>query len=315
MQAKEFINYIKNPNSLEKNSVKELQKLVNDFPYFQSAHLLLSLASKKWDASVYQKSLKKTAIVVTNRSHLFNLIQKVDISNIVIEDSNHQKLVVEEVLEPTDSTKELNILKATELLIENSDSEILETGIQQKTKPNAEDVLENEIAKQVVGAIVEKQMFNLSDTQLLFKQNKEPETFTDWLRLIQKSNKQLSAENILEVNTENNTDIKTRLEKGKIITQESALNKKLKNLALIDKIIEKSPGQIKIKDDQKFYSPEHNAKESLLENEHLVSETLAKIYALQGSVNKAVRAYEILSLKFPQKSAYFASLIQKLKNN
>ena len=315
MQAKEFINYIKNPNSLEKNSVKELQKLVNDFPYFQSAHLLLSLASKKWDASVYQKSLKKTAIVVTNRSHLFNLIQKVDISNIVIEDSNHQKLVVEEVLEPTDSTKELNILKATELLIENSDSEILETGIQQKTKPNAEDVLENEIAKQVVGAIVEKQMFNLSDTQLLFKQNKEPETFTDWLRLIQKSNKQLSAENILDTNTDNNTDIKTRLEKSKIITQESALNKKLKNLALIDKIIENSPGQIKIKDDQKFYSPEHNAKESLLENEHLVSETLAKIYALQGSVNKAVRAYEILSLKFPQKSAYFASLIQKLKNN
>ena len=315
MQAKEFINYIKNPNSLEKNSVKELQKLVNDFPYFQSAHLLLSLASKKWDASVYQKSLKKTAIVVTNRSHLFNLIQQFDLSNTVIEDSDHQKLVVEEVLEPIDSTKELNILKATELLIENSDSEILETGIQQKTKPNAEDVLENEIAKQVVGAIVEKQMFNLSDTQLLFKQNKEPETFTDWLRLIQKSNKQLSAENILEVNTENNTDIKTRLEKGKIITQESALNKKLKNLALIDKIIENSPGQIKIKDDQKFYSPEHNAKESLLENEHLVSETLAKIYALQGSVNKAVRAYEILSLKFPQKSAYFASLIQKLKNN
>ena len=315
MQAKEFINYIKNPNSLEKDSVKDLQKLVNDFPYFQSAHLLLSLASKKWDASVYQKSLKKTAIVVTNRSHLFNLIQQFEISNTVIEDSDHQKLVVEEVLEPIDSTKELNILKATELLIENSDSEILETGIQQKTKPNAEDVLENEIAKQVVGAIVEKQMFNLSDTQLLFKQNKEPETFTDWLRLIQKSNKQLSAENILDTNTENNTDIKTRLEKGKIITQESALNKKLKNLALIDKIIENSPGQIKIKDDQKFYSPEHNAKESLLENEHLVSETLAKIYALQGSVNKAVRAYEILSLKFPQKSAYFASLIQKLKNN
>ena len=315
MQAKEFINYIKNPNSLEKNSVKELQKLVNDFPYFQSAHLLLSLASKKWDASVYQKSLKKTAIVVTNRSHLFNLIQQFEISNTVIEDSDHQKLVVEEVLEPIDSTKELNILKATELLIENSDYEISETEIQQKSKLNAEEVLENEIAKQVVSAIVEKQMFNLSDTQLLFKQNKEPENFTDWLRLIQKSNKQLSAENILDVNTDNNTDIKTRLEKGKIITQESALNKKLKNLALIDKIIENSPGQIKIKDDQKFYSPEHNAKESLLENEHLVSETLAKIYALQGSVNKAVRAYEILSLKFPQKSAYFASLIQKLKNN
>ena len=110
MQAKEFINYIKNPNSLEKNSVKELQKLVNDFPYFQSAHLLLSLASKKWDASVYQKSLKKTAIVVTNRSHLFNLIQQFEISNTVIEDFDHQKLVVEEVLEPIDSLKGYRII-------------------------------------------------------------------------------------------------------------------------------------------------------------------------------------------------------------
>jgi len=137
MQAKEFINYIKNPNSLEKNSVKELQKLVNDFPYFQSAHLLLSLASKKWDASVYQKSLKKTAIVVTNRSHLFNLIQQFDLSNSVIEDSYHQKLAVQEVLEPLHSTKELNILKATELLIENSDSEFSEKAFKQKTKPNA----------------------------------------------------------------------------------------------------------------------------------------------------------------------------------
>lgn len=63
MQANEFINYIKNPNSLEKKSVKELQKLVNDFPYFQSAYLLLSLASKKWDASVYQKSLKKQLLL------------------------------------------------------------------------------------------------------------------------------------------------------------------------------------------------------------------------------------------------------------
>jgi hypothetical protein len=84
---------------------------------------------------------------------------------------------------------------------------------------------------------------------------------------------------------------------------------------LIDKIIETNPGLIRNKEEPKFFTPDTKAKESLIENEHLVTETLAKIYALQGSVNKAVRAYEILSLKFPQKSAYFASLIQKLKNN
>lgn len=91
--------------------------------------------------------------------------------------------------------------------------------------------------------------------------------------------------------------------------------KKEKQKALIDRIIENNPGIIRNKEEQKFFNAELKAKESLLESEHLVTETLARIYALQGSVNKAVRAYEILSLKFPQKSAYFATLIQKLKNN
>lgn len=315
MQANEFINYIKNPNSLQKNSVKDLQKLVNDFPYFQSAHLLLSLASKKWDASVYQKNLKKTAIIVTNRSNLFNLIQQFELSNSIIDFSFNQKSVIEDALKSEYFNKELNILKATELVIQNSDSDSSKKEFQQNSKLNAEEILENEIANQVVNAFVEKEILNLPKTQLSFKQNKEPETFSDWLRLIKSTNHQFSDKNNIGLNTLNSVNINTSPSKNNIVSQEKALNKKLKNLALIDKIIENSPGQIRIKDDQKFYSPELNAKESLLENEHLVSETLAKIYALQGSVNKAVRAYEILSLKFPQKSAYFASLIQKLKNN
>ena len=64
-----------------------------------------------------------------------------------------------------------------------------------------------------------------------------------------------------------------------------------------------------------FFKSDQKAKESLLESEHLITETLAQIYAFQGNINKAIRAYEILSLKFPQKSVYFASLIEKLKTN
>ncbi|MCB0410819.1 MAG: hypothetical protein KDD29_11415, partial [Flavobacteriales bacterium] len=89
---------------------------------------------------------------------------------------------------------------------------------------------------------------------------------------------------------------------------------KFKQRQLIDKIIEMNPGPIKIKTDKKFFSSGTQAKESLLENEHLVTETLADIYASQGNIGKAIRAYEILSLKFPNKSVYFASLIEKLRN-
>jgi len=46
----------------------------------------------------------------------------------------------------------------------------------------------------------------------------------------------------------------------------------------------------------------------------LVSETLANLLVSQGKNKKAIKMYEQLSLKFPEKSAYFAAQIRKLMN-
>jgi len=40
---------------------------------------------------------------------------------------------------------------------------------------------------------------------------------------------------------------------------------------------------------------------------------MAKIYANQGAANKAIKAYKLLSLKYPEKSIYFANQIKKLQ--
>jgi hypothetical protein len=44
-----------------------------------------------------------------------------------------------------------------------------------------------------------------------------------------------------------------------------------------------------------------------------MTETLAKLYIEQGHVEKAIEAYDILRLRFPEKSSFFAGRIRALK--
>ena len=64
---------------------------------------------------------------------------------------------------------------------------------------------------------------------------------------------------------------------------------------------------------KEFFSPTKKAKESLDINSMPVSETLAKIFALQGNYPKAIFAYEQLILINPEKKIFFASRIEELK--
>jgi hypothetical protein len=307
MQAQELLKYIRNPELLGKESIPELQKLVSDFPYFQSGHILLSLAAKKWDASVYQQSIKKTAIVVSNRSHLFELLHAREETPIREEaEVLANKVEQAETMDATPQNKE-------EPQQEDTFEKVEPLSQVPKVVEKVDEIsVEKEIEKAVVNAIVEKQMLGADEKQEPEENQPQPTKFSEWLRYVNKANSK-------ETGSQTEEFIKTKLEEERKLVEAPITKTKTaakeKQKALIDRIIEVNPSLIRSKEDQKFFKSDQKAKESLLENEHLVTETLAQIYALQGNISKAVRAYEILSLKFPQKSVYFASLIQKLKNN
>ena len=97
--------------------------------------------------------------------------------------------------------------------------------------------------------------------------------------------------------------------KGKIPTQEKS-NSLEDKLSLIDSFLENRPKIPPIKQDQ----PKVDLSASNEFNkEELMTETLAKVYLQQKKFKKALYAYQILSLKYPEKNSFFADQIKKIK--
>ena len=86
---------------------------------------------------------------------------------------------------------------------------------------------------------------------------------------------------------------------------------KQKKIDIIDKFIEANPKIAPVKETTK---PPANISKSTEEPTHLMTETLAKVYLEQKKYTKAIQAYEILILKYPEKSSFFADRINEIKN-
>lgn len=83
---------------------------------------------------------------------------------------------------------------------------------------------------------------------------------------------------------------------------------------LIDKFINESPSIQQPENRKNFFNPDDFARKSNIDTGAAVSETLAKIYLAQGNIDKAIKIYELLGLKFPKKNTYFAAQIENIIN-
>lgn len=86
--------------------------------------------------------------------------------------------------------------------------------------------------------------------------------------------------------------------------------KNFEDAQIIDAFIEKKIGRIK-PDDTVNYNVDISRSQQL--DDSVVSESLAKIFVMQGHFEMAIDVYRKLILKYPKKNTYFASAIDDLQ--
>ncbi len=92
---------------------------------------------------------------------------------------------------------------------------------------------------------------------------------------------------------------------------EKPVEKRKTNFDLIDKFINEHASTITVQAPTPVAIEIKPEKKEITED--LITETLAAIYLKQGLYEKALQSYEKLSLKFPEKNAYFAGQIENIK--
>ncbi len=282
MNSQLLYNFIENP-SKHTIAADELISISNEYPFFNTAHLLMLITLYKDDQKKFYKHLRHSSHLLVDRKYAFSKIHE------------YQPL-----LEPQEQQE------IQQAIVEKPKQKNINTQ-QVKEQENISSQIEQDIQKNLVQSIIQVDLLNLEKPAQKAEQPENIEEPTAQQELQQSSDTSSFSAMLKKLDTRKTqtsaSDQNSELKKERIKQQQE----------IIDKIIATKPEKIKVTSKEKFYTAENKAKESLLESEDLVSETLAKIYAAQGNIYKAIRSYEILSLKYPQKNTYFAAKIEELK--
>jgi tetratricopeptide (TPR) repeat protein len=277
MNVTDYTYLINRPDAINEKQTESLGSLLDEFPYFQSARALRLKGLYNLNSFKYNFALKVTAAHTTDRTVLFDFITSDSFTAI---------------------QKGLYDKKALELLdITVVDSEII---IQEEKLEHKINTLEQSILTSIKEALPLESNENLKTpeeklaigTPLDFSIS-EQHSFQEWL--------QLSRTQPIVRETESANTSKTL----PIIDED-----KKKKAALIDKFIETSP---------KISPVKHGVASTVTfdlnkdDNSYLMTETLARVYLEQKKYQKAIQAYEILILKYPEKSSFFADRISDIK--
>ena len=274
MNVTDYTYLINKPHAINGKQTDALEKVLDEFPFFQSARALRLKGLFNQNSFKYNYALKVTAAHTTDRTVLFDFITSDTF--VAIQKGLYDKKVLELL--------DISVV----------DCEEIKSKIRLESKTNP---LEQSILTSIEGASEVEEDTKIAVEKLeigkpLGFSINEKHSFQEWLQLSRIEPIVRKKENLVSIET--------------LALEEE----KKKKTELIDKFIESSPkiSPIRQEDVSKTY-----VEQSETNNSYLMTETLARVYLEQKKYQKAIQAYEILILKYPEKSSFFADHISDIK--
>lgn len=309
MEKRAIIELLKKPEYLKLYTIDELKRLSAQYPYFKQLKVLLLKKTQMVEPEEAEQILHKIATDTPNRSVLYNLLQQ-PIDNLPVQLEAKKKVmdVPQEVIRQVKAKRRPKIKQQPSVV---------------ETKPVAE--VERELQRlRLLANAKNKQKQKRKTLHGLNTSSVEKEVIQDLqkLRMNQATNQNDGESN--EILLDNIRKKIERFSHNRNIKQskpddysEEDIKKMLRNdkenLSEIYQFIEEDKDE-RLKKMPKM-TAEEVAKNSSTKDLDDATETLALLYTKQGAKGEALKVYEKLRLKYPEKSVYFAKKIENLRNS
>jgi hypothetical protein len=352
MTAQNYIEILREPERLDDGHMMQLEQWIQKYPYFQSAKAMHLKGLYRQNSFRYNQALKETAIQTVDRAVLFEFITsdrfrahkplQIDFGDQTTENLSETKHSFEDPfirLEKTEITTNDSISVKESALTGNTSpaAQFVENEAHDEATrveanaENAEMHVANHISvKEEAPSGNTSPMMQTADDEndaevkhiearlgvgspLQFEKT-EIHSFEEWLQLtrlkpIEREKPAFSNETTIAPNSIPTSAKVVEVENKQEIENLEVKAEKLKKIDIIDKFIATNPKIIAKKD----FVADIQIQSQPNDPAQLMTETLAKIYLEQKKYQRAIQAYEILILKYPEKSYLFADRIADIK--
>ncbi len=282
MNRETFDKLVENYDSKDEILVSKMALLIEKYPYFQLPRFFYTKSLKDQNKNDLDMALNQLALYTADRGVLKQNIES------KFKSTKKTKALVADVKPPIGDTEtsEEKPKTTSDSEAESSPKKTAKQKIKSKIKETKVADIPPLVQKGIQAPATEKRLKKLKSQPRKSSRVSEDLklSFLDWIQY-----------------TEENQNIQPK---------ESDKSEPLSDkLSIIDRFIEADP---KIPPVGKTETIDSVLKQDF-NSEELMTESLAKVLLKQKKYKKAISAYKILSLKYPEKNVFFAGQIQKIR--